>query len=252
MEKIKYIVKRTYTYYLGVPCDQFERYICVPISALGQESECVTSDAAYLFDDSMCDSKYKSGLYERKINDLKCRYIQNVLPVMSVSTARDYAIKCHRDTNHKYDKTKPYEVHLQMVFDTAVKFSYLLPVDERQDILDACWCHDVIEDCRQTYNDVKQATNGRVAEIVYAVTNEKGKNRAERGNEKYYEGIRNTPGACFVKLCDRIANYTYSKENGSSMRKKYDEEHAKFTAHFPSNVINNTLIAHLNQIVSDK
>ena len=65
-------------------------------------------------------------------------------------------------------------------------------------------------------------------EIVYALTNEKGRNRAERANEKYYEGIRETPYAPFVKLADRLANtsYAFSKGTADSLRmsKVYREE----------------------------
>lgn len=54
--------------------------------------------------------------------------------------------------------------------------------------------HDSIEDARLTYNDVKAIANKYMTseqshyatEIVYALTNEKGRNRAERANEKYY------------------------------------------------------------------
>lgn len=52
-----------------------------------------------------------------------------------------------------------------------------------------------------------------VADIVYAVTNEKGKNRSERANEKYYQGIRENKLAVIVKICDRLANALYSKIN---------------------------------------
>ena len=37
-----------------------------------------------------------------------------------VTKAKNYAIKCHTETNHKYDG-KPYETHLQMVVDYACK-----------------------------------------------------------------------------------------------------------------------------------
>jgi (p)ppGpp synthase/HD superfamily hydrolase len=66
------------------------------------------------------------------------------------------------------------------------------------------------------------------ADIIYAVTNEKGKNRSERANDKYYEGIRNTPGAVFVKLCDRIANVQYSKMTKSRMFEMYKKENMNF------------------------
>jgi len=94
--------------------------------------------------------------------------------------------------------------------------------------LSACWCHDVIEDCRQTYPDVKENTNENVANIVYALTNEKGKTREERANDKYYEGIRETPYATFVKLCDRMANLDYSKRKSPKMTKVYLKDMSNF------------------------
>jgi (p)ppGpp synthase/HD superfamily hydrolase len=98
----------------------------------------------------------------------------------------------------------------------------------RSACLRAAWGHDLIEDCRVSYNDVKHVLGQEAADIVYAVTNEKGKNRNERANEKYYEGIRNTPGAVFVKLCDRIANVQYSKMTGSRMFEMYRKENDNF------------------------
>lgn len=78
--------------------------------------------------------------------------------------------------------------------------------------------HDSIEDTRLTYNDVvkiaKQWMDDQqalmAAEIVYALTNDKGRTRAERAGEKYYQGIRDTAYAPFMKLADRLANITYS------------------------------------------
>jgi hypothetical protein len=66
------------------------------------------------------------------------------------------------------------------------------------------------------------------ADIVFAVTNDKGKNRKERAGVNYYRGIRDTSGAVFVKLCDRIANVQYSKMTKSRMFKMYQEEHSDF------------------------
>jgi (p)ppGpp synthase/HD superfamily hydrolase len=67
-----------------------------------------------------------------------------------------------------------------------------------------------------------------VVDIVYAVTNDKGKNRKERAGDNYYEGIRNTPGAVFVKLCDRIANVQYGKMTKSRMFEMYEKENPEF------------------------
>ncbi len=143
-----------------------------------------------------------------------------------LDTAKNYAIACHTDTNHLYDG-HPYSLHLHMVVKVAEKYIHLVGNDDI--ILSACWCHDLIEDCRQTYNDVRKNTSEEVAEIVYALTNEKGKNRSQRANEKYYRGIIATPGALFVKLCDRLANIKYSSYSKSGMLKMYQSERKEFS-----------------------
>jgi (p)ppGpp synthase/HD superfamily hydrolase len=152
--------------------------------------------------------------------------LEEMLSIIVKSMA--YAKKCHEETNHKYDKDKPYEVHLKMVYTYAGKYKKLVSPELYKYILGACWTHDTIEDTRQTYNNVKDACGEIIAEITYAVTNEKGKTRKERANDKYYEGIRNTPGATFVKMCDRLANVKYSVENNSSMKDKYKKEYPDF------------------------
>jgi (p)ppGpp synthase/HD superfamily hydrolase len=90
--------------------------------------------------------------------------------------------------------------------------------------------HDLIEDARQSYNDLKNALGQEAADIVFAVTNETGKTRKERANAKYYEKIRNTKGAIFVKLCDRIANVQYGKLTKSRQVEMYKKELPEFLA----------------------
>ena len=125
--------------------------------------------------------------------------------------ARNYALRKHIETNHLYDG-KFYKIHLDKAVNYALHYLYLLPADAavRVDVVSAVWCHDLIEDCRVSYNDLKNATNERIAELCYAVTNEKGRTRKERAGVKYYEGILDTPFAPFVKLCDRLANVSYA------------------------------------------
>lgn len=143
--------------------------------------------------------------------------------------AKDYALKMHKDVNQMYHD-KPYSHHLNMVFDIACQYASLIPKEDLYEVLAGCWVHDIIEDARQTYNDVKKNTNEAVAEYAYALTNEKGRTRKERANYKYYAGIREYKHAVFIKLCDRFANAQYSKEHGSSMFKQYQSEHDEFKA----------------------
>jgi len=133
----------------------------------------------------------------------------------------------HSEVNHTYDHM-PYNFHLDMVEEFGQEFIYLIPKG-KEVVLSACQLHDTIEDCRITWNDLKKEVGKEVADIVYAVTNEKGKNRAERANAKYYKGIRKTEFATFVKLADRLANVSYSKTQGKEgMFEKYKKENPKF------------------------
>ena len=142
--------------------------------------------------------------------------------------AEIYAIECHKNVNHTYDG-KPYETHLEMVYRYAKRFLDLIPnYRDKEKVLAACWMHDLIEDTRTTYSDIKGEFGEEIAELVYALTNEKGRNRAERANKKYYNGIRKTKYATFIKYCDRLANICYSQENCSSMFEKYKKEHKHF------------------------
>lgn len=138
-----------------------------------------------------------------------------------------YATNRHQIVNHKYGDAD-YTFHLNMVYEVAQKFGYLLPESERENVYCGCWVHDIIEDARETYNDVLKNTNKTVAELAYALTNEKGRTRAERANDNYYQGIRDTPNATFIKLCDRIANITHSKNQESEMLDKYRKENLEF------------------------
>lgn len=144
-----------------------------------------------------------------------------------IEKARIYAINCHRSTNHSYDG-KPYEEHLTMVYNEALQFIELVPAHQRNTFLAGAWVHDVIEDCRQTYNDVAKATNNEVADLAYALTNEKGRNRKERANGKYYKELRYVDNAVLLKICDRIANIKYSILSKSRMAEMYARENEDF------------------------
>jgi hypothetical protein len=97
--------------------------------------------------------------------------------------------------------------------------------------------HDSLEDARMTYNDVLKEVNlvienykaaVMVADIVYCVTDEKGKDRAGRKNDKYKRELRENELAIFVKLSDLAANMLFSRLSGSSMYAKYKKEWVKF------------------------
>lgn len=155
---------------------------------------------------------------------------------------RETAWALHASVGQTYDKSQPYGVHLSMVADAAMKFGHEVVEDEADivPLVFAAYYHDSIEDARLTYNDVKavarkymdEGQTFMAAEIVYALTNDKGRTRQERAGEHYYAGIRETPYAPFVKLCDRLANMTYSfkgtNEANNHMHKVYENEWPHF------------------------
>lgn len=142
-----------------------------------------------------------------------------------------YAVAAHHDVNETYDGV-PYSLHLAISAHYADVFSYLLPKSERDDVLAAVWLHDVIEDCRRSYNDLKSVFGEKIAELVFAVTNDRGRTRSERAGENYYRGIVATPFATYVKLCDRLANASYSASMGDErMVTVYGKELDAFLRH---------------------
>ncbi|MDP2692824.1 MAG: phosphohydrolase [bacterium] len=138
--------------------------------------------------------------------------------------AHAFALEAHGD--QMYGKV-PYSVHLTYVVMIAIKFIHNIKEELREGIIQACWTHDVTEDACVTYSDINKVFGEFVAEVVYAVSNEKGKNRKER-NERTLPGIAKNRLAVFVKLCDKIANTLYSKQDSSGMHAKYSSEFEHF------------------------
>jgi (p)ppGpp synthase/HD superfamily hydrolase len=161
-----------------------------------------------------------------------------------IETIRQSAHELHRSVNQTYGDGLPYGYHLDMVVQGLHDFGHLVCVRE-EDVLPLFfggYYHDSIEDARLTYNDVMKTARQYLTEeqaimateITYALTNDKGRTRAERAGEKYYQGIRETPYAPFVKLCDRLANITYScagtNRDNLRMKEVYKSEVPHFLA----------------------
>lgn len=163
------------------------------------------------------------------INELSIKYNTDI-----IEKSRIYGISSHFGVNQHYD-IHSYDYHLTMVFEYALKYVDLIPNEDKSydnvyisSVLASSFTHDLIEDARETYNDVLKQTNKIVAEISYAVTDEKGKNRKERKNAKFYRELKLVPLADFIKICDRLANVKYSHVKGSGMSKTYQKEYEHF------------------------
>lgn len=151
----------------------------------------------------------------------------------------------HENVNQAYDKIHPYGYHLDMVVSFVRRYGHEVCAaeDDVLPIFFGAYYHDSIEDARLTYNDVMAVALELMSreqafmstEIVYALTNDKGRTRAERAGEHYYQGIREVPYAPFIKLADRMANITYSfhhdaNEANLHMKEVYKKELPHFLA----------------------
>lgn len=152
------------------------------------------------------------------------------------------AHELHQSVNQTYGEGLPYGYHLDMVACNASNYGHLVCTAETDvlPLLFGAFYHDSIEDARVSYNDVMRRARTfmdddqafTATEIVYALTNDKGRNRSERAGEKYYAGIRETPFAPFVKICDRMANITFTCSDTDTfnhrMKRIYSDEMPHF------------------------
>ena len=177
---------------------------------------------------------------EEKRNLLWQQYLVN--NASHIDAIRKQVAEIHAKVNQHYDEME-YSFHTNMVMNVFMQFGSVcfgvdsLHNDEGLAAIFGAAFHDTIEDARLSYNDVfnlaKRMLPGDknahiAAEIVFALTNEKGKTRADRENDKYFEGIRNTPYAPCIKLCDRYANAIYANARMSSLAPKYSNEMDSF------------------------
>lgn len=175
----------------------------------------------------------------------------NIKELKAIKEWRSFCKYTHDVTcNQNYKGELPYSFHLEAVYQTCLEWSRLLPTDES--VLVAFFTalgHDLIEDARVSYNDILKKVEellrqdeeffkvfvstsapivaGKVAESIYNVTDEKGRNRKERKNDKYVRELKANKTAVFVKLCDIASNALFSSLSQSRMLKTYRAEFPK-------------------------
>jgi (p)ppGpp synthase/HD superfamily hydrolase len=136
--------------------------------------------------------------------------------------ARIFAVERHGE--QKYGD-RPYEEHLCAVVVMLCTYGF----DGRYpELCAAGWCHDVVEDTATTIAEVRERFGVEVARLVWAVTNEPGKNRKERALATYPKIRAAGSHAVTLKLCDRIANVEASRRSEDSKLSMYRKEHTAF------------------------
>jgi Guanosine polyphosphate pyrophosphohydrolases/synthetases len=127
--------------------------------------------------------------------------------------ARQVAALAHG--HQTYAGIFPYTKHLDDVVNVLTRYGF------SGEYIVAGYLHDAIEDGGLSYAKIRDYFGEEVAEMVYCVTDELGRNRRER-KEKTLAKTASNRKAVVLKLADRIANI----EHGGKIdmyRKEYHE-----------------------------
>lgn len=118
--------------------------------------------------------------------------------------------------------------HLDCVIAQLDRFDFLLQDEEYDIAYRAACCHDLMEDARVSYRTLERQIGEKAADIVYKVSNEVAKSRAE-SFARTLPKIRGDKLATYVKLCDRIANVTFNLLTcNNHYSREYFEEYKEF------------------------
>jgi (p)ppGpp synthase/HD superfamily hydrolase len=117
----------------------------------------------------------------------------------TIKEAREFAIKAHGEQKYGMQKWD-YVYHLDQVVNVLMRFGH-----GDQLMLSSGYLHDVLEDVKTINKEAFRVQFEDCYPIVFAVTEEPGKNRRER-HSKTLPKIKENPRAVILKLADRIAN----------------------------------------------
>ena len=132
---------------------------------------------------------------------------------------------------------KPYITHLMHVAMVLVRFGYHPDLGTEEDkvlaqnLIISAILHDVIEDTDITRENLEAAFGKDISTLVWAVSNEPGKNRRER-HAKSQHKIVETKHAITLKLADRIANIENCRATKSDLIGMYKKEWVGFKGKF--------------------
>jgi len=111
--------------------------------------------------------------------------------------AQRFAREAHK--GQKYGKHR-YTYHLSKVCHEVEFFAF------PRKLMVAAWLHDTLEDTKTTKKDLEKSFGKDITDLVWAVTDEPGKNRKERMQKTLPKIKKAGFFAIALKLCDRIAN----------------------------------------------
>jgi guanosine-3',5'-bis(diphosphate) 3'-pyrophosphohydrolase len=145
------------------------------------------------------------------------------------------AVELAKERHKEQDYSgKPYFAHLLHVQQVLERFGYHPEnksdpekAEKGRHLVVAAILHDIVEDTPTTIDEIRKEFGSPVANLVKAVTNEPGGNRAER-HKKTYPKIKAIPNAIILKLADRIANIESCLALKDGRIKMYKKERESF------------------------
>jgi len=183
---------------------------------------------------------YLAGEYQEWEKEIKqlAKIHYDFFKIITLEKVQTFAENAHKD--QKYGNY-PYLKHLQDVYDVLISFKII-----DNDLLYAAWLHDILEDTNIKYEDLAKTFTTEIADLVYAVSNEKGENRKERFI-KTYPKIKKNLKATILKLADRIANVKESKLNNPDLLKMYKKEFTSFKEEIYNPLFNDHILTKMWQ-----
>ena len=114
----------------------------------------------------------------------------------------DFAAAAHADQRRKGAQARPYINHCLTVASTIAHDAPDTPVE----VLCAAILHDVVEDTPVTAAQLRATFGDTIADYVAEVTDDKALPKAERKALQVEHAAHLSPGACRLKLADKISN----------------------------------------------
>ncbi len=145
--------------------------------------------------------KTKEAIYNWEHMKTFVKTVASTRNMSNTFRAVDYAVEAHEGQTRKKSKI-PYIYHPLNLACHALAMGI-----KEDEIIAACLLHDVVEDCKRTYDDLP--VNDQTKELVRLLTRENtaGKDR-EEVMKAYYAAIVANPKAALIKCLDRCNNLT--------------------------------------------
>lgn len=143
-----------------------------------------------------------------------------------IDVAMGFAVAAHR--NQRYGDQQ-YDFHLRQVVGFVEAYRGCSQEPDRPTLVCGAWLHDVLEDTDVRTDLLRDLFGRKVADLVWAVTDEPGANRAERKMLTYPKIRAAGADAVLLKLADRMANVGANRaEQNKKHLEMYRAEHPTF------------------------